>query len=320
MKKSNLPQIFKPLKTPKIYKNKKLNTANFADFPLNDYQVFLYLISKIGGVDQYGKYLQPEQLRREHILTAQEFSGVFKSDLNNSYKCLHKACKKLMGSSITLEKLELSKIWQINICSKAEYNETKGTIVIKFTDDIMPYLTQVKDRFVLYNLKEISNFGSLYTTRLYELIREFKETGWMLKSVQQLRESLAVGNALKMYADFKKKTFAHACQEINDTYDIGLRFEELKEGRKVVAVKFFFKKATVHQVTNQQTGAVTNVYRKPKTMIKAPSKIRQARVAKSLKTSDMVETQLVSKDATTNATPMKNILSSLFARFSSSKK
>jgi plasmid replication initiation protein len=184
----------------------------------------------------------------------------------------------------------------------------------------MPYLTQVKDRFVLYNLKEISNFGSLYTTRLYELIQEFKETGWMLKSVQQLREAFAVGKALKRYGDLKKYTFVHACQEINDTYDIGLRFEELKEGRKVVAVKFFFKKTTVHQVINQQTGAVTNVYRKPKVIIKAPSKIRQARVAKSLKTSDMVETQLVSKDATTNATPMKNILSSLFARFSSQKK
>jgi plasmid replication initiation protein len=33
----------------------------------------------------------------------------------------------------------------------------------------------------------------------------------------------------------KKNTFAHARQEINDNYDIGLRFEELKEGRKVVA-------------------------------------------------------------------------------------
>ena len=52
----------------------------------------------------------------------------------------------------------------------------------------MPYLAQVKEKFVLYNLKEIANFGSLYTTRLYELIQEFKETGWRLKSVDQLLE------------------------------------------------------------------------------------------------------------------------------------
>ena len=36
-------------------------------------------------------------------------------------------------------------------------------ITFKFTDDIMPYLLQAKEKFILYNLKEISNFGSFYT-------------------------------------------------------------------------------------------------------------------------------------------------------------
>lgn len=47
-------------KTPKAYKNKKLNNANFGDFNHTDYQVFLHLVSKIGGVDKVGKYLQAE--------------------------------------------------------------------------------------------------------------------------------------------------------------------------------------------------------------------------------------------------------------------
>ena len=69
MNKINLPKVLHS-KTPKSYKNKKLNNANFGDFSHNDYQVFLHLISKIGGVDEYGKYLQPHELQREHILTA----------------------------------------------------------------------------------------------------------------------------------------------------------------------------------------------------------------------------------------------------------
>jgi hypothetical protein len=32
-------------KTPKIYKDNKLNQANFSDFTHNDYQVFLYLVT-----------------------------------------------------------------------------------------------------------------------------------------------------------------------------------------------------------------------------------------------------------------------------------
>lgn len=239
MKKNNSIGIFKS-KTPKVYKNKKLNTANFGDFTRNDYQVFLHLISKIGGVDEVGKYLQPEQLQREHTLTSKEFSEIFNSDIDNSYRYLKQAVDKLMKTDIRIEKPKENGYWRINVCSKAEYNQNEGGVTIKFTDDIMPYLAQVRQKFVLYNLKEVANFGSLYTTRLYELIQEFQQTGWMLKSVDQLREAFAVGDKFKAYKDLKRYTFGHACEEINSNYAMGLRFEEIKEGRKVVAVQFFF--------------------------------------------------------------------------------
>ena len=316
MKKDALPKIFES-KTPKTYKNKKLNSANFGNFTHNDYQVFLQLVSKIGGVDEYGKYLQPEKLQREYILSAKEFNKIFNTDLSNCYRFLRKACKKLMKTSIILEKPELSETWEINICSMAKYNNKQGTIIINFTDHIMPYLAQVRAKFVLYNLKEIANFGSLYTTRLYELIQEFKETGWMLKSVKQLREIFAVGNTFKLYGDFKKYTFVHACQEINDNHDMELSFEELKEGRKVVAVKFFFKQTIVTQVTNQKTGKTTNIYSKPKPQPRARKKVNKDDLPNS---SDILEGQLSFNDLKTEAKPMKSILSSILSKFMSSKK
>lgn len=249
-------------KNSKVYKNNKLNTANFANFTHNDYQVFLHLVSMIGGSDNFGKYLQPEELKREHILNANEFSKVFNIEINNSYKALKKAVDKLMKTDIKIEQLEDYKITRINICSMAKYNKEKGSVTIEFTDRIMPYLAQVRQKFVLYNLKELGNFSSLYTTRLYELIQEFKETGWMLKSVDQLRESFAVGEKLKLYANFKKYTFAHACNEINNNYNMDLRFEEIKEGRKVVAVKFFFKKTKVKEITDK-LGNTRSIFEKP---------------------------------------------------------
>ena len=199
----------------------------------------------------------------------------------------------------------------------AEYNKKDGYISVKFTDDIMPYLAQVRQKFVLYNLKEIANFGSLYTTRLYELLQEFKETGWMLKSVDQLREVFVVGNKFKTYNNFKQKTFSHACQEINNNYDMGLRFEELKEGCKVVAVKFFFKQTVVTQVTNQKTGKTTNIYSKPKTQTNTSNKVKQASLSSSL---DVLEGQLSFMELKPEVKPMKSILSSLLSKFTSSKK
>ena len=259
----NLPKVLKS-KTPKTYKNKKLNNANFGNFSHNDYQIFLHLVSKIGGVDKEGKYLQPEQLQREHTLTAKEFSEVFNTDIDNSYRYLKKAINKLMKTDIKVEGSNNQSIVRINICSKAEYTQKEGCIVIKFTDDIMPYLSQVKKKFVLYNLKEIANFNSLYSTRLYELIQEFKDTGYLIKSVEDLRKAFAVGESFKRYNDFKRFTFDHACKEINLNHAMNLGYEEIKESRKVVAIKFIFNKTKIHKVTNQKTGVEKNLYIKPR--------------------------------------------------------
>lgn len=310
MKENSLKKVLKS-KTAKIYKNKKLNNANFGNFTRTDYQVFLHLVAKIGGVDEFGKYLQPEELQREHVLTAKEFSQVFNTDIHNTYRLLNKACRKLMKTDLTLTRNESPELWQINVCSMANYNKKEGYITIEFTDRIMPYLSQVRQKFVLYNLKEIANFGSLYTTRLYELIQEFKETGYMIKSVDKLREVFAVGNSFKLYADFKRRTFDHACQEINDQYKMNLGYEEIKEGRKVIAVKFIFKKTRIHKVVNQKTGIEKNLYIKPEAQTKKNQHRNKAN------DSDVLEGQLAFTDMQKKLQPIQNILPKVLDKFKS---
>jgi plasmid replication initiation protein len=251
-------------KTPKIYKNKKLNNANFGTYNLNDYQVFLHLVAKIGGVDEIGTYLQPEQLQREHTITAKEFSNQFNIDVNTAYGVLKRASNKLARTAITLERPELFEIWDIAVCEISKYNLKDGSLTVKFTESIMPYLAQVKKKFVLYNLKEVANFGSLYSTRLYELIQEFKDTGWLIKSVEQLRDVFAVGKKYAEYKSFKARTFTHAVDEINSQYEISLKFEEVKEGRKVVAIRFEFKPTFIRKGIDPHTGKERNIYIKPK--------------------------------------------------------
>jgi len=296
-------------KTPKIYKDTKLNTANFGNFTHNDYQVFLHLVSKIGGVDEEGRYLQPEQLQREHVLTAKEFSEVFETDIHHSYRLLNKACRKLMKTDLTLARNESAELWQINVCSMAKYNKKEGRITIQFTDSIMPYLSQVRQKFVLYNLKEIANFNSIYTTRLYEVIQQFKDTGYLIRSVDQLREIFAVGKSFKLYGDLKRYTFDHACKEINNNYEMNLGYEEIKEGRKVVAVKFVFKKTKIHKVTNQRTGVEKNLYIKPKKQTK------KSKESKKDYPKNVLEGQMSLDEIKKEPKAIKNTLSKLFDKF-----
>ena len=255
-------------KTPKVYKNKKINNGNFANYNLNDYQVFLHLVSKLGKTDEHGEYLQHEKLERAHELTALEFAGLFSLDAKTAYRVIKNSIKKLMATTLTLHDIDSvsgkPKIIQINVCEKAEYIEHEGKIHVLFTGSIMPYLAQqVKQQFVLYNLKEIAGFRSFFTTRLYELIQEFKDTGVLIKSIEQLKEVFATGAKYKMYKDFKIYTFSHACDEINEKTDYGISFTEIKTGRKVTAIQFEFKK-TVVEKRFKPDGSQLNTYIKPK--------------------------------------------------------
>lgn len=270
-------------KTPKVYKNKKLNNADFNTFNLNDYQVFLQLISKVGGVDKVGKYLQPEEIQRRHILTAREFSMMFEIDINTTYRVLKTAGKRLARTAITLEKPDLFVTQEIPVCSFTEYNNKEGSLTVEFNERIMPYIAQVKQRFVLYNLKEVANFGSLYSTRLYELIQEFKDTGYMVKSLEQLRTVFSVVNKFVKYNDLKKYTFGHAVEEINSQYEIDLRFEEIKEGRKVVAIRFEFKPTFTRKAIDPMTGTTRNHYIKPRRKELTPEQIKQQEEKKELR-------------------------------------
>jgi hypothetical protein len=91
-----------------------------------------------------------------------------------------------------------------------------------------------------------------------------------------------------------------------------LGFEEIKEGRKIIAVKFVFKKTRIHKIIDQKTGVAKNFYEKPAANLKGRNnkKIKQIN-------SDVLEGQLAFEDLKNEAQPMQNILSKILKKFTS---
>ena len=264
-------------KTKKVYKSNKLNTANFADFNLNDYRVYLNAIALVGGVTAQGKYVQPSELSREYRLSALDFARQFNIAPNNAYKILKQAVKKLMKTDISIEKPELFQTWQINVCERSVYNEKEGTIDIMFTGSIMEYLKQRTKNFTLYNLKEVADLTSIYAVRLYELMQQFNTTsGMLIHTIEQWREMLGVQpTQYKLYADLKRKVFNQALEEINEKTGYTLTMTEIKEGRKVVRVRFDFTPDKVFSGVDLRTGEMTTRHKKPRKPRKATDKPEQ---------------------------------------------
>jgi plasmid replication initiation protein len=227
-------------KTKKVYKNNKLNNAAIR---LNgsEYKVYLNAIALVGGVDKDGKYLQPNKLLNIYELSAKEFSEQMNINIDNAYRILKTTADKLIRNQIIVEKPELFETQVINIVDSATYNRRKGTIKIQFTQSLMEYLKQSNNNFTLYNLHEVAELTSIYAIRLYELIQQYKTTGYITRSIDQLRMIFGLDETeYKLYGDFKRKVIGQAIKEIYEKTDFSIQITEMKNARKVVALQFTF--------------------------------------------------------------------------------
>lgn len=253
-------------KTRKIYKHNKLNKASFGNFNLNDYRVYLNAIALIGGVTEYGKYVQPAELPRQYKLSAQEFSNQFNIELKHAYGILKAAVDKLRKTDIKIERPDLFTTTYINVCEKVEYNHKDSTIDILFTGSIMEYLQQKTKNFTLYNLNEVAGITSIYAVRLYELMQQYNTTtGMVIHTLEQWREIFAIGQEqYKTYNNMKQKVFLQALQEINSKTGYSVTMKEEKEGKKVVRVRFDFYPDTIHRGLDVRTGTMRTRHVKPR--------------------------------------------------------
>jgi len=92
---------------------------------------------------------------------------------------------------------------------------------------------------------------------------------------------------------------------------MNLGYEEIKEGRKVIAVKFVFKKTRIHKVTNQKTGIEKNLYIKPKQKTKKNKKEIKTTIP------DILEGQMSFDEIKNEPKPIQNILSKVLNKFKS---
>lgn len=132
--------------------------------------------------------------------------------------------------------------WVIfNWFSKIQYVKGQSKFIVRIDKDLKPYLLELKERFVKYNLTYILPLTSNYSIRIYQLLKEYEKLTRRTFTVKELQDLLQVPKSLMVYADFKRKVLHVAEKELIENCDIFFEFEEIKEGRKVNEILFRIK-------------------------------------------------------------------------------
>ncbi|WP_149938249.1 replication initiation protein RepM, partial [Acinetobacter baumannii] len=177
---------------------------------------------------------------------AESYINHFNIHRNTAYKFLKDACKSLFDRRFSYQKLTQKGNIE-NVISRwvqrISYVENEALVRIKFSDDVVPLITNLEKHFTSYELEQVSSLTSVYAIRLYELLIAWRSTGKVtMVELEELRLKLGIEpNEYKRMGQFKEKVLHLAIDQINKYKDIKAEYEQHKRGRSIIGFSFKFK-------------------------------------------------------------------------------
>ena len=195
--------------------------------------------------------IQPDdQELKVYKITAATFRKLFKIESGSIYNALAKDVKKIVGKVVELKTITPAgkeKTQWVPMLVSATYEE--GNMTFKFSEDLKPYLLQLKEQFTQARLMDLVQFNSTYTIRFFLLCKQFESTGWRVINLDDLRNMLNLNadsnkNTLKKdkykdTGDLKKRVIDPSILELNEK-GYKVKYSDIKTGRKVTGFKFEF--------------------------------------------------------------------------------
>jgi len=127
--------------------------------------------------------------------------------------------------------------------SSQQYKIGGGYSDITFDPKLKPFLLCLKERFTTYKLENVIRLKSVYSIRIYELLKQYQNIGKRTITIESLRHMLGINpKEYRQYNHFKERVIAAAHKEINEKTDISFDFREKKLGRKVNEIEFVINK------------------------------------------------------------------------------
>lgn len=211
-----------------VYQHNSLIVASY-DMTSLEQKLFLMLVSTIKKED--------DSVSRT-VFRVKDIADVMGITSQSLYRDLPRICKDLMTKVIDIKQDDGS--WKMfSLISFAEYKAKEGKLVLEIHREAEPYLLKLKEMFTVYKLENILGLKSKYSIRLYQQSKRCLYKGGETIDLKEFRKLLKLEK--KTYDRFNcitSKVLKPAIEEINDKTDVKLDYELVKDGRRVVALKF----------------------------------------------------------------------------------
>ena len=238
-----------------VYKANALVEASYR-LSLYEQRIILACISQV----RRDEPLTDQQL---YIVSARQIAEMTGVSVKRAYQHLKTASERLFDRRVTLHEAPNgqggAKIRLTRWVQEVVYQEAQGTVAVRFSQPMVPYLSQLTEQFTRYALEDVAKMTSAHAIRLYELLAQWRSSGEREVELEWLREALQLEERYSNIRDLKRRVIEPAVEQINEHSPIWVKWSQRKTGRRVSHFVFTFG-----EKTDKKMSGITDKRRKPK--------------------------------------------------------
>ena len=179
-------------------------------------------------------------------LSADTAIDLFDVDRKNVYRRLKEVADRLYERSISYKyspdgRPHVEREGRYRWVQQVEYRKGEAEIAIKFSSSVIPYLIELEGQFTQYSISDMGKISSPHGQRLLQLLMQFRSTGYMTMSIDEMRFSMNVTDTHLQTQKFTANVIKVAATAIQKALPhIGLLWKTTKRGRTVTGYAFKF--------------------------------------------------------------------------------
>lgn len=198
---------------------------------LQEKRLIIFLMSKIRLND-----------KNLNVITTniRELATIIEVGSSHLYRDMIRVTKNLVGRVLSIRDLDENSLLQIPWIASSKYNYGKGTLTLKISEELVPYLLKIGGNFTAIRTSDLMKLKSIYSIRIFELLYQYKSIGQRYFDLENLKASCGISeDQHRKISDLKKYVLDMAKREINEKTDIFISYELSKTARKFTGITFF---------------------------------------------------------------------------------
>lgn len=208
---------------------------------------------RLGVVEQRIILSCLSQLRKGEVITddkfytvsAREIGELSETESKTIYGELAAASQRLRRKDVVIHyqpngEGKLSTRLETSWVQSCLYVESEGIIKLRFSKDMVPYLSELQRHFTSYPLSDVIRMTSAHAIRLFELLVQYNSIGRRDISIDDFRNWFRLEDSYPLTTDLRRKVVEPAVEQINSYSSLVCKMTPIKSGRKVTHFRFSF--------------------------------------------------------------------------------